>query len=185
MFSWAKSAFIGAMAVIAMVTLVSPASATIAGMTYTGLQYGPPFGQNAGGHTDQVKADIDTYLGVNDVVYLGRLDSSGFDADAILNATGATLAGTGLGGSSGTWTFTQGSTVYEVIAIEVNAGSKGKIYALTDPALTGVWNTSDLSNKKISHLDFYARAVTRAPEPATFMLFGAGLAGLRLRRRKA
>lgn len=65
-----------------------------------------------------VTSYLNTYLGVSDVVYMGCLDGSGFDAASILN-------GAGLTGKSGAWTFNQGSTIYEIVGIEMNGGSHG------------------------------------------------------------
>jgi hypothetical protein len=166
------------------VSFAVPASATIAGMTYSGLSYTPEFGA---AHISQVTADIDTYLNVNDVVYLGRVDGGVFDASAILNGVGAVMTGS-FTGTAGTWSFTTNTGTYEIVALEVSGGSKSKIYTLDPLATSGNWNTYDIVNgggnhPNLSHLDFYGYRV-KTPEPATLALFAGGLAAFGLRRRK-
>jgi hypothetical protein len=181
---------ISAIAAAVMLSFGSNAMATPTGLTGPIETYSPPFGS---GHITDVENDLNAYLGVSDVVYLGRLDGSKFDADAILAGTGASISGTGLTGTSGTWTFVQGTTTYEVVGLEINGGSHGALYAVTPWALSGFWDTNDITagasgnHPALSHLDFYARAVgtTSTPEPLTLSLVGAGLAGIGALRRRA
>lgn len=182
--------FISAIAAAIFLSLGSSAMATPVGTVGPIATYDPPFGA---AHITDVETDLNSYLGVSDVVYLGRLDGGGFDADTILDGTGASISGTGLTGKSGTWTFVQGTTTYEVVGIEINGGSQGALYAVTPSALLGYWDTNDLlagksdNHPDLSHLDFYARAfdpTTNTPEPLTLSLFGAGLAGIGALRRR-
>jgi len=178
---------VAAAAIFAMLVFAVPASATIAHTT--GPLAGAP-GQNS---NNDVVAFLNAYLHVSDVIYVGKLEGNGTveNLNSILANEGVTLSGTGLTGKFGTWTFNQGTSTYEIIAIQVAGGSHAATYLLTPPALTGDWNTLDIlagassNHPDLSHLEFYARKITtRAPEPASLLLFGAGLAGIRLRSRK-
>lgn len=131
-----------------------------------------------------------------DVDYVGRLSAS----DVVFNPlqpglAGASLTGTGLGGKTGTWTFTSGLDVYEIVAVEIDAGNLfgfglGDIY-LTDPvANNGFWDTSDFGTARrhpnLNYLDFYGVKIGSAavPEPMSMLLLGGGLAGLGFVRKK-
>ena len=170
--------------VFGVVGIGGTASATPVGLTGPLQTYSSPFG---GAHIATVETYLDAYLGVSDVVYLGRYigATDTFAPEALLSGTGAFFTITGGGGPSGTWSFNHGSTTYEVVALVVSTSGNADLYAVTPPNNSGGWDTTDINGHNLSHLDFYARAVTtKAPEPASLMLVGGGLAGLRLMRKK-
>jgi hypothetical protein len=130
------------------------------------------------------------------VDFIGRLSMN----DVVFNPlqpglAGASLTGTGLGGKNGTWSFTSGADLYEIVAVEINATAAifgmGELY-LTDPiANNGNWDTSDIyswfgSHPNLNYLDFYGVKVSSGaiPEPMTLALVGGGLAGFGFLRRK-
>lgn len=129
-----------------------------------------------------------------DVDYVGRLST-----DAVVfnpfqpGLADASLSGTGLGSKTGTWTFVSGTDVYEIVAIEINAGNffgvgTGKIYLTNPIANSGNWDTSDfLLNPKLNYLDFYGVKIGSAdvPEPMTLLLVGGGLAMVIRRKKRA
>ncbi|HTO41085.1 MAG TPA: PEP-CTERM sorting domain-containing protein [Rhizomicrobium sp.] len=141
-------------------------------------------------------------LGLSENVdYIGRLSSD----DVVFNPlkpglAGASLSGTGLGGKTGSWTFVSGADLYEIVAVEIDAGNLlgaglGKIY-LTDPvANAGFWDTSDFTvgigpfsfTPNLNYLDFYGVKVGAAdvPEPMTLLLVGGGLAMVIRRKKRA
>ena len=86
---------------------------------------------------------------------------------------------------SGTW-----YTDDEISLFSVKTGKSYALYWLDPAATSGTWNTSDLSDKGISHFSAWT-VVTEAPprlypnpEPTTVLLFGFGLLGIaRISRR--
>ena len=163
-----------------------------------------PFGT---AHLTAVENFLDSYYATSGVIYLGRLDSSSNDlTSSPLSGLGTTLTGTGLGSTSGTWTLTENlnlGAAWNVLAIEINAGSQGLLYDENPTGLltsacntlgmtftcTGNWDTSDIlvgygNHPALSHID--PPLPDPVPEPSTLALFGAGLASvLAVRRRKA
>jgi hypothetical protein len=191
---------IAAAAIFSMFVFAVPASATIANTV--GPLAGAP-GQNS---NPAVVDFLNQYLCTtyslcaNDVVYVGKLNPDGTvsNLNSIIAGEGGTLTGTGLGGKSGNWTFNQGTSSYEIVAIQVTGGSNAATYLETPSllippgALAGDWNTDDIVNgggnhPNLSHIEFYAREIThthKAPEPVSLFLMGGGLAGFGFMRKK-
>ena len=146
-------------------------------------------------HIGTTVVGLSVALGEN-VDYIGRLS----DGAVVFNPlqpglAGASLSGTGLTGKSGTWTFVSGADVYQIVAVEIDAGNfvgigLGDIYLTNPIANSGNWDTSDFGTARfhpnLNYLDFYGVKVGSAdvPEPMSLMLVGGGLAGLGFTRRK-
>jgi hypothetical protein len=185
---WFKTTFVCLAMLIGVITATSPACATIAGATGPLESYGPPPNP---AHISAVESYLISNFGFTDLIYVGRYnnDNTLTDFSADLNGAGASLVVAGVPGTSGTWTFNQGSSTYEIVALDIFAASDGAIYKLDQASLSGFWNTADLGNghNSVSHIDFYAVKVThthKAPEPVSLFLMGGGLAGLQMVRRK-
>jgi len=202
-----RNALTAALALMCCVAGISAATAMPAGVNGPIDSFNPPFGA---AHLTTVENFLDSYYATSGVTYLGRLDSSSGDfTSSPLSGLGATLAGTGLGSTSGTWTLTENlnlGAAWNVLAIEINAGSHGLLYDENPVGLltsacntlgttytcTGNWDTSDIlvgkgNHPELSHIDLYGSDPPRpdsVPEPSTLALFGAGLAGVFAMRRR-
>jgi hypothetical protein len=203
-----RNAVTAALALMCCVAGTVAATATPIGVNGPIDSFSPPFGA---AHLTAVENFLDSYYATSGVTYLGRLDSSSGDfTSSPLSGLGATLVGTGLGSTSGTWTLTENlnlSGAWNVLAIEINAGSHGLLYDENPTGLltsacnalgttytcTGNWDTSDIlvgngNHPALSRIDFYGidpPLPASVPEPSTLALFGAGLASVfALRRRK-
>ena len=110
-----------------------------------------------------------------------------------------TLAGSGnvsyssYDNNSGTWDVTPATNVIRFYAVK--AGNAYAMYFVDPADYEGSWSTYDVyvngghpgGELEISHFTGYNQTNTEVPEPATMLLFGAGLAGLassRLRQKK-
>lgn len=103
------------------------------------------------------------------------------DVGLTLNGTGGNLQGT-WEVSSDAWSgFQQGN----VIAI-LKAGNTAAAYEIDLGFTSGTWNvTSDAwPQNSLSHFSFWSSAFTSVPEPSIVALFGIGLIGLVVMRRK-
>ena len=89
--------------------------------------------------------------------------------------------------TSGQWGYTGMGIVGYLV---VKAGPNFAVYEYNDVITgnmpnTGLWDTSDLSNKGLSHITAYQGQASVVPVPAAVWLFGSGLIGLvGLARRK-
>lgn len=199
---------IGAMFALAVgVAISGSASATPAGLTeITGVGNGvadPTAFTGLGGffeglHIAAVDGAVDLQVAFP-TMYLGRYTANGSTVDpfglhpVLLN--GASISGTGNTASGGTWSFVSGDYVFQVVAIEINAGggfltgSTTHLYMVDPAAGSGQWDLSDFSGsdlRNFDYVDLYGLYVGPAavPEPMSLMLVGGGLAGLGFLRKK-
>lgn len=133
-------------------------------------------------------AQLATDLGVpsGDVTLLAKVDLPGTPPSDPSSNDGLTLSNYTLNGDneaiSGWWDYTGVGTVTVLV---VKAGNAYAAYEYT-PALTGgmmnmgLWDTSDLADKGVSHVSAYSVI----PEPASALLVGLGLLGLAARSRR-
>lgn len=98
-------------------------------------------------------------------------------------------------GNAGTWNSSYGDIQYvSVKAGSTQSGGGFALYYYEDAVSAGLWDTSALRNKGLSHISFWRVAgspetptdpANPTPEPGTLILLGAGLAGVvALRRRQ-
>jgi hypothetical protein len=174
------------------------ALATPAGLTDTGIVTLTPSDPHVPNllHIAATVIGLSSPLGLNENVdYIGRMADGFSFINSLLNPNlaGASLSGTGLDGKDGTWTFISGSSVYEIVAVEIDAGfigSSGHLYLTDAASIIGNWDTSDFGfgrfHPDLNYLDFYGVKVGHndVPEPMSLMLLGGGLAGLGFARRK-
>jgi hypothetical protein len=133
-------------------------------------------------------AAVATSLGLSpgDVTLLAKVDLYGTPPPDPSTSDGLTLSNMTLNGddeaTSGWWDYA-GPGIANIIAVK--AGPNFALYEYTS-LLTGgmpnmgLWNTSELSDKGLSHLTAYSVI----PEPSTALLLGLGLGHLAVRKRR-
>ncbi|EMS80580.1 putative PEP-CTERM-like protein [Desulfotignum phosphitoxidans DSM 13687] len=142
---------------------------------------------NVNALVDLYNDNTDTDL-PEDLTLLGKWeggDWSVWNDDSISEFTGSFT------GADGVWSVSDDWDKADPLYYSLKAGGKGKSgggfelwYA--DGFLDGVWDTSGLDNKDLSHISFWtAKGNTNpVPEPATLALVGLGLAGIAGYQRK-
>jgi len=129
------------------------------------------------------------FFGNNDWVFLAKQNTPGaFEGSTNHGWTVTPLTGT----QSGNWSFNSSVWAnYGDVMIVVKSGNDDGVFFsgyLLDSSLKPMSGTWDTGDKDLSHLTLYARGEGSqhpVPEPATMLLFGAGLAGLAgIARRK-
>jgi hypothetical protein len=117
-----------------------------------------------------------TELGVNDVVRITTL------GDFALNAVLTLYSGAG---NSATWNFVLPSSGVNVDVDLLFSAPTSTIGTFLATGVTAATLTVDGVQNADRSIDFIQATSTGAPEPATFAIFGAGLAALGLLRRRA
>ena len=133
-------------------------------------------------------AAVELALGLDpgDVTLLAKVDLNSAPPPDPSSDGGLSLSSMTLNGNdeatSGWWDYA-GPSIANIIAVK--AGPDFALYEYTSvlnggmPNM-GLWNTSDLSNKGLSHLTAYSVV----PEPSTALLLGFGLAHLIIRKQR-
>lgn len=170
-------------------------SCTVGGITYNevgtsgdGLTFLASFtAPNLSNST--IATDVEQFLtaeGFDNVLYLGRQNGTGLiDGDSITTSSSD-------GGFTGTWTLSPGTTgdVGSFVAIHAGDGKFEQIFQIDDPGLSGTWST--FNSHGLSEFDLFGTPAPPSsddpppsvPEPLTLSLFGAGLAGTLVARRR-
>jgi hypothetical protein len=111
---------------------------------------------------------VDDYLGLLGITatYLGRQDGSGeIDGDSV--------SVVGEGDTTGTWTFSPGTTgdVGSYVAIHAGGGQTDTLFEINSPGKSGTWGTEN--GQGLSNFDLFA-SVQAVPAP----VIGSGLASV-------
>lgn len=180
------------LAAVALTSLSAPAfaSSVVDGKcTSVASSSGCMFSGNINGNSKAGNAN--SYLNAQNAYNLYNNTHPSANPDIALNYLGDTQAGfpgtfTGAGGIFGSWTLNSG-LLANFVAVK---SSNAFILYQINPANSGTWSTAGLMNKndgihELSHLVFFGTQGA-VPEPATWMmmLFGFGLIGGVMRRRK-
>lgn len=119
---------------------------------------------------------------------LARIDLPSAMASSTLSDDGLTISNFALNGSDevllGQWSYS-GPEIANIIVLK--AGRQYAVYLFSDAITTnmpniGLFDTSDLHGKGLSHITAYSVSVV--PVPAAVWLFASGLIGLACARRK-
>jgi len=107
-----------------------------------------------------------------------------------------TFGGSASSGQTGTWSYNPGENDPVITFFVAKGGNFFNLFKNEDGDNTGTWSTPVNSNNGknygLSHLTFYdtgkndgGGGSSEVPEPASMLLFGAGLLGLGLSRRRS
>lgn len=127
-----------------------------------------------------IAADVLLFLSDNGIMadYLGRAGNS----STFILGDNVSVSG---GGTTGTWSFSPGTTndIAAYVAIHAGEGQTDYLFSIDAPGTSGTWGTNNghgLSNFDLFGIDPPAAV----PEPMTLAVFGAGLVGAGLLRRR-
>jgi len=123
-----------------------------------------------------------------DVTLLAKIDTPSTIETLSLSKDGLTISDFELNSDNeaigGEWSYSKQGIANIVV---LKAGPRYAVYLFTD-AITdnmpniGLWDTSELYSKGLSHISAYSTTVI--PVPGAFLLFGSGILGLGFVRRK-
>lgn len=94
------------------------------------------------------------------------------------------------GDGTGTWEFDSSVwDLYDTIAIGFKFGGQNQpdtwfVYELVSDISSGDWIYNAGGGQGLSHMNLYGKDSVQVPEPGTLALFGLGIVGLTLARRK-
>lgn len=171
---------------------------------WTGMSMATPTGIFVGNSYDLTvkKSFQDTEDNVNDLVgiyndnspdlpddltILGKweVDKNSWDGDSLAGFTVSFGSETEESNKFGTWSANQTPFYYSLKAGHTNNGGGFELW-YADGFLEGIWDTSGLADKNLSHISFWTAEgnTNPVPEPGTLALVGLGLAGIAGYRRK-
>lgn len=182
---------------------LSDADLKIGSTTYTPSNCYGDFDPGNSNAVTETGALNDIFGGLSDPIKLYHLDGSGQTASATGLGGITFVVGTTLGDDEGTWTVTWTDSnssapanlpLYVDLALLLNGGNNNAAYLFSSVLLpvspatgSGAFNIQFLNNggnqPNISHLTLAGRIgstprIIEVPEPASLMMFGAGLLGL-------